>query len=414
MKKYSKSTNDKNKIKDENKNTKISFLLLYIIVTLIAILIRCYFIKFKSNDYTNALSLWFNHIKKNGGLFAMKKYKGDYEPLYNTILALLTYIPVNSLITIKTVSIIGDFVLAFASARLVGIILNNANKNKNYINKAKLITYSIILLLPNVVINSSKWGQCDSIYTSFIILSLGDLFSKKYKRMFVFLGIAFAFKLQTIFILPLFITIYFCKKEFPWYNFLIIPIMLIICSIPAMCFGMPFSKIFTCFNTQVSEYNDVLQCNFPNIYQFIFVKKTEQINIITKLGILCTLLLDFIIFIFTIKHKENLNDENILFLGIIYIIVETYFLPRMHDRYLYVGEILSVIYTIIYLKNYILSIFLNIQAVAIYQNYLSKNIATFNSKYGINIALSIIFIELIIIYVDKYFLQMKGNTIKNE
>ena len=409
-----KEVNLKTKEKDNFDNEEIKLFLIYTIIGIIALIARLFFISFEGNDYILFLQPWFDKIKENGGILGIKSYDGDYEPLYVTILALLTYAPISSLLSIKIVSIIGDYILAFSCAQLVGILA----KDKKNVEKFKIITFAIILFLPNVVINASMWAQCDSIYTAFIILAFCKLFEKKYNKMFVFLGIAFAFKLQTILILPLFVTMYFVRKDFHWYQFLIIPAMLVICAIPAMCFGMPFSKIFTCFFTQVSEYSEYYVLNFPNIYNILVLRNLPlESKDIMKIGVVITLFIDFLIFIFTLKNKERLNNENIILLSIVFLTIETFLLPKMHERYLFVGEILSVIYAITYLKNFVPTIWLNFQAFIMYLIVLSYKFdkfyfqfnRRFKCKNSFLTIFSLIFAMVVLYYLIYYVCNLKKN-----
>lgn len=60
---------------------------------------------------------------------------------------------------------------------------------------------------------------------------------EKYRLAFVFLGIAFAFKLQAIFILPAYVIYYFCSRKFPITRFLYIPLCYLIGGLPALGSG---------------------------------------------------------------------------------------------------------------------------------------------------------------------------------
>ena len=179
-----------------------------LIITLLVLGIRCYELDFESRDFTRFLSPWFDYLKNNGGLKALSNYPGDYNAPYVTIIALLTYLPIKKLYLIKTVSVIFDFTLALSAAYLVGYIVP---KNKK---EYSLLTYSSILLLPTVFMNSALWSQCDAGYATFIILSLIYLLKEKYIKSFILLGVAFALKLQFMFVLPIFIVIYISKNKF--------------------------------------------------------------------------------------------------------------------------------------------------------------------------------------------------------
>ena len=61
---------------------------------------------FESGDYQLFLKDWFDYLKANGGIHALKSYVGDYNAPYVTLMALLTYLPIKSLYSIKIISII--------------------------------------------------------------------------------------------------------------------------------------------------------------------------------------------------------------------------------------------------------------------------------------------------------------------
>jgi hypothetical protein len=63
------------------------------------------------------------------------------------------------------------------------------------------------LFLPTVVMNGSAWAQCDSIYGSMTLASLYFLITRRPWLATLFFGIAFAFKLQAIFFLPVLVLV---------------------------------------------------------------------------------------------------------------------------------------------------------------------------------------------------------------
>ena len=86
--------------------------ILLLAVTAIAFLARFGLFSYVSGDYTSFLSNWFDTLKNAGGLAGIGMNIGDYTPPYLYILALLTYLPVEVLFSIKLVSCIFDFLLA--------------------------------------------------------------------------------------------------------------------------------------------------------------------------------------------------------------------------------------------------------------------------------------------------------------
>ena len=356
----------------------------YSFVTIFALLIRYSALSFKSRDFVVFLEPWFNFLKENGGLLALKDYIGNYNVPYMTILAILTYLPFNALYMIKIVSILFDFGLALSSAFLVKEIVKS-NKELYF-----FVTYAFILFLPQVIMNSSVWGQCDSGYTMFAVLALLFLIKEKYITSFIMLGVSFALKLQFIFIIPIFIVYYVVNKKYSIFYFLIIPIVNLIMCLPGIIAGMSIIDVMAIYSNQVGVYENSISLNFLNIYGLI----TGDGLILYKGAVYFTLFICFMMLIYIVYKKVKLDNKKILSLTFWFIVIVTFFLPCMHERYLYLGEIIGVLYFIIYREN--LSIVLSVVLVSI--------ITYFSYLFGINTSyngLLIIGYLVVIIYFTR-------------
>lgn len=320
----------------------------FIIITIIAWTVRMLFISNISGDFNAFIEKWFYELQNNGGLYGLKLDIGDYNPSYLTILALLTYLPIKPIVSIKMVSIIFDYICALTMMRIVKILLKD-NKNKDFFG---LITYAVVLFLPTVILNSSCWGQADSIYVAFILISIRYLLEEKYLKAFIFLGISFAFKLQFIFILPLYILIYISERKFPIYYFLIIPLVDIIMCLPAMVFGKSILSCINIYINQTSEWGKYLSMNFPGIWNLLFPIQSNYNYVIatneniSKVGILITIFVYSMIAYLVLCKKIKFNKQKIIEFGLLSVMIATFLLPHMHDRYLFLGDILSILYYI--------------------------------------------------------------------
>ena len=200
-----------------------------------------------------------------------------------------------------------------------------------------------------MLLNSSCWGQADSIYTAFILLSIIFLLKEKYKISFILLGISFAFKLQFIFILPLYIYIYVSEKKFPLYYFGIIILVNMIMCIPSIIFGKSVISCIEVYFMQMASYSNELSLNIPNIYNLIFrvgeLNRVVTYNIYTEAVMISITLFIFILMYYLILNRKiKFNNQKIIEFGLWSVMIAVFFLPHMHERYLYVGDILSVIY----------------------------------------------------------------------
>lgn len=314
--------------------------ILIIIVTLVALVLRFKMRNFQSGDFGFFLSDWYERLRivglKNafigGGI-------GDYNCPYIILLWVLTKLPLSPLLAIKLVSIFFDFGIAIMSALVVKEILKNKKVEGLKSSFAILATYSIIILLPTVMINSALWAQCDAIYTFFIITSLYLLLKDKYSFSFIMLGCAFAFKLQFIFVLPIYLLIYLKNRNFSFLNFLWIPAMLVVLSLPALICGLPFIHIFKTYILQVGEYK-ALTLNMFNIYQ-VFNGDYEYVSLIGY-G-LCALIF-CLLFYYVSNFYKKIEKYQLSTLMLFSVLVCVCFLPSMHERYGYVAVILAVIY----------------------------------------------------------------------
>ena len=335
----------------------------FIFVTILAITMRVFMFSFESNDYTVFLSKWYAYLKENGGIMALATYQGNYNAPYMTLMALFTYLPIKSLYAIKIISVLFDFGLALSAAALVKYLVP---KNKDFYF---FLTYSIILFIPEIALNGALWGQCDAGYTMFVILALLYLLKDNYFKSFIFLGIAFALKLQFIFILPLFIVIYFVKQKFPIWHFLIIPIVNFILCLPAIIVGKPIGELLVVYFKQAGEYRNSINLNFLNLYGLI-AHAGERAAILHYPGVLATMFACLMMLVYIIYKKVKLTDKKILNLGLWFIVITTFLLPSMHERYLYMGCALSAIYFITYKENFVIMLGIFIGSILTYFAYL--------------------------------------------
>lgn len=335
----------------------------FLVITILALLARFFVRKNISSDYIVFLEPWYNQLKEGGGLAALANYPGDYNAPYMTILALLTYTPLSSMLAIKLVSVAFDFALAIAAVMLVRQVCQGLVRGGQWI---LLVAYAAVLFLPTVLMNSAAWGQCDSIYATFAILSILFLLKEKHLWAFVMLGMAFSFKLQAVFLLPLFVILYFYKKNFSVLHFFIIPIMDLVLCLPALIMGWPMKNLLLVYFSQTQTYNAILASGFPSI---AFIMNGDPGLWGKGLAVL-TMAILFICLVVSLRKKLVWNAERILGLAIFTITIATFTLPYMHERYAYVGEILTLIYFIVYRKNFLLAMTVLITPIVTYSIFL--------------------------------------------
>ena len=305
---------------------------------IVGLILKTIFLPVKTGDYVCFLEPWISFIKSHGYFSSLKFNFYDYTPAYIYILILIAKTGLNPLFFIKLISIIFEYIAAFFIGKIV--VLKTQNK------KDILICMAVVPLLPSVLLNSSYLSQCDSIYAAFTIISFYFALKNRQLLSILFLGIAFAFKMQTAFILPLFLVL-MLRGKIRWYYFLAVPIIFIISILPTWFYGRTFSDLLNVYISQTNRY-PFLTLNFPNIYIWL---NNEWYQPIKFGGILFTAIITFVFGLILSNKKYNFSFEHWIRLAFLSAIIIPFVLPGMHERYLYLGDIMGVMYFLVLRKN---------------------------------------------------------------
>lgn len=331
----------------EKNNNLVSFS----IITLVALFMRFMSRDILSFDMTIYLLPWFEHIKSTGGLTALNQQVGDYGLLYQTIIALFTYLDVNPVYLYKTLSIIFDFLLALSIAYFV----NNSNSGTIFKRNSFCLSYAYVIMLPTVVMNSAIWGQCDSIYTFFLLWSVWFLYREKFSVSFFVLGCALSFKLQTVLLMPLYIFYYFCVNRFSIFNPLITFITFWFSGIVTYIYGRGLLDGIGIYLFQVAEYKNMWM-NVPSFW-VLWGNHYEKYHLV---AIILTFLLLSIGLYFAIVNKTIMfSFEQFISVAVFIEWTCILFLPAMHERYTYVLDLLLLMQSFInkkYIKYAVIAI----------------------------------------------------------
>lgn len=353
-----------------NKKITISVLdiVALVIISVIGLLVRNCFLSYESNDYLGFLTNWVEHFRINGfrgiadGLY-------DYTPTYMYALYIVSIVPIKRIVGIKFISIVFDYVLAVA----VGFMAAQSDKKDGNWNVPKgIMAYGVILFTPTVVSNSAMWGQCDVIYVTFIVWALYLFMRDKPGLGMLFYGIAFALKLQSIFLFPVLVLLWICKK-IKTNMFLSIPFVYLISIVPAWMAGRKLIDLLLIYVKQ-AKGNSVLTLKWPNIYYLLGIDMF--VDLYGKAAIWFTVGLLLLIFYYLVKKCLVIGiDERLLItISLLCVMIITYFLPFMHERYGYLADILCVIFAFYYTnKFYIPILHISISFLA-YTKYYTKGL----------------------------------------
>ena len=304
----------------------------------LAISIRFSLVEWVSGDYSSFLKPWLQQIVDQGGWASLGHAIGDYTPPYIYLLTLISYFPqANSsepyLLGIKIISIGFDLFL------MVGVYLNAklwlAKIHPLFPASIAIIT----LFLPTVIINGSLWGQIDASYTGLSLIAIYYLQRQKPLASSIWYGIAFSFKLQAIFFLPVFIIYFWFHYRQKIYYVLIIPIVYYVLALPAILAGRSLVEITEIYFQQTQTYQ-LLTLNMPNLYQWFPNQRYEDLN---QMAIGLFIVLMAIQFLMMVLTKVTLTMKPLMLLAYWSLLMANFFLPAMHERYLFAADVLILV-----------------------------------------------------------------------
>lgn len=304
-----------------------------VIVTLLlaAFVPRLLALKYETLDYQDFLARWVEFFRSNGGFRALRESVGNYNIPYLYFLALFSYLPIRDLYLIKLLSIFFDVLLAWGVMRLVGRLTDDPLR--------RIGSFFAVLFLPTVFLNGAVWGQCDSIYVALAVLALADMMDGRPIRAIVLLALSFGFKLQAVFILPVFALFIFTEK-LKWRHLPVFPLTYLLLVLPAVIAGRPFADTLLLYFKQTGSVGSGLNYNSPSVFGLF--RHLEPTPWMSTTAVFAALLFMAALLLVCLFLRERLDDRLILTAAVLLVVGIPFLLPHMHDRYFFAADILSL------------------------------------------------------------------------
>lgn len=315
-------------------------LILLGVITGATLLGKISLLDYVSDDYEIFLSDWIYTYSQMGIKEGLGTYIGsDYTPPYLYLMLLLSRVqnfPWQYMV--KAISILTDVLLGYTVMKLSSLRMKG--------EAGPVLMFHIAQMLPTVVFNGAYWGQCDGIYTSFCLLALYLALTKKPMRSMVCFGVALSFKLQTVFFLPVLLPLWL-RRQIKLRHVLLIPAAYMAMMIPALWGGKSLHHVLTCYLQQAGAYN-FMTVNAPSLYQFL--PQTMNADTLYSMFSGMAMMLGFamlMIFCAVVSVKrQSLTDESILLSCLLVLGGVPLFLPKMHERYTFGADVLSLVVTV--------------------------------------------------------------------
>jgi Gpi18-like mannosyltransferase len=324
-----------------------------------ALLVRLGFFGFEGNDYRYFMGPWYDFIASHGGFLAFKHNFSDYAPPYLYLLAVATVLPLAKLHAIKLVSVVFDLVLAAG----VALIVRERHRGRFVPSCAFLVT----LLAPTVLVNSALWGQNDSIFTSFLVLSVLFLIRGRGRSAMLTFGVALAFKAQAVFLSPLLLVLVL-KKQIRLRDLFLVPAVYLALMMPAVIAGRPLVDLLLVFFRQAGEYRH-LTMGAPNLYQWL----PDNYALFRDPGLLFTAALVLVLCAVAVKGRSALGPDGIMRLAMVSVLVVPFCLPGMHERYFFPADVLSIAFAFFFPRFFAVPVVVGLVSTFAYMPFLLGN-----------------------------------------
>ena len=326
----------------------------------VTMLARVSMLDFVTADYTSFLTLWVDMFRE-GGFHMLAENVGDYNLLYQYFLLLVSKAPLHDLYLIKLLTVLFDYLLALAMMRAAGRFAGE---------KAALPVFLTVMALPTALLDGACWAQCDSVYVFFIVMSLYLLATDRPMRSAVFLSVAFAFKLQTIFFFPV-VLLGLIHKRYRLRDALAFFAAYVVTMLPALMAGRPFLDALSVYaNQSMGQYYDRLSYNAPNLYLFfpmLELASSQEFTWMRYIGgmdgtvtngflnpdlmpdlqhaaLYACVILVLIAVVYWLMHWREITPDMTLEFALFFAIFLPFVMPKIHERYFYLADMLSILY----------------------------------------------------------------------
>lgn len=340
---------------------ELSDILLIVGVTILSVLIRLEFRHVVSGDWTLWWDGWFQHLYQDG-FHALAGDWYDYAPPFVYLLWVISVLPINCMTGFKLLMSGFDLMAAIVAAMIIYEITKNRTKS--------IITYGIFMLNPIFLVNSTLWAQCDMLPMFWVLLCVYFLIKERPSMAMFFFGVAFAFKLQPLWLAPMLIILWINKK-IDLKHFLWLPVNYCIGIIPAWIAGRPLGELLTIYFSQTEAEGWSLALKYSNLYYLI--GETNFIDEYHTAGVWLALAVFMIVLYYIGRKRLKISADFILILGGFVGLLAPFFLPQMHERYSFFAEVFLVLYAVRNPKKFYLPIFQSLTSFMGYSIFIAQD-----------------------------------------
>lgn len=341
-----------------NKSRWLPFVSWFLII--LSILLRYLSIPHINEDLRAFNLIWYQTMLSQGVGNVLGTTFTNYSPPYSYLLAFVSLFQnfISPLTALKLIPTFFDILGTFIVYKIV--------RTKYADGNIPLLASAVYFTAPTVILNSSYWGQVDSIYAVFILAAVYFLLTDRSNLAWIALGVSFSIKAQAVFIAPLFL-ILLLQKRLKWTDILWVPVVFVIAVLPTILLGRQPLDVLLVYLSQSSAYK-YLAVNAANLYVFL---PREWYSVVFPPTFLLGAALILAWVISTAKLAPYLIPEKkIALYALMSVALTPFLLPKMHDRYFYLADVLSIVVAFLHPELWFLPICFQVTSLLSYSIFL--------------------------------------------
>jgi len=293
----------------------------------------------ESADYWGFLEGWMEQIRSDGGFPSLGRRISNYTSPYMYLMCLISYMTDNDLYGLKLLSVFFDYAGSIAIFLIIYQLSGNARK--------AILGMAALLLSPTVILDGAYWCQCDMIYTTFLLFALYFFLKDNSCYCLLFVGIAFAFKLQAVFFVPFLLIMWMKKRTVRLVDFFWLPLIYLLSALPAWVAGRDLKELLLIYFDQTQSYPwGTLE--YPNVYALLgeAMPDMHHAGEVSGAGTFMAVMLLGCLAYYLYTKKVDMTDDLALTIALFTVALAVYSLPHMHDRYGFLIDLLAIPYGI--------------------------------------------------------------------
>ncbi len=275
-------------------------------------------------DLRTFLYPWIDHILSAGRIKAFAVPFSNYTPPYLYLLSAASLVTTNPLAIVKSLALLSVIAAAFAVRRLIG--------QRPFANEAALLA----VLLPSVLANAAIYGQCDGYWVAACVMATVSAADARPRAMLVWFGLGLAFKLQAIFLAP-FVLVMLLRHRSRLIEWPLPLAIYALAMLPAWLAGWPVADLATIYLRQGAYFNTIGTA--PGPWAVVAAFHVREPMAIFALGYAAAMIA--VVAYVAVFARRRLDPMMTMRIALLSAMMIPYLLPKMHERYLLLADLLS-------------------------------------------------------------------------